>query len=349
VTITIVIPFVNLTGGISVLLNYANWLHAEGHHVNVVYPTWPYRFHFGIPSQWREFRRQRRTAPKIPWFDLRCRLIRAPVIATPFLPAADIVVATSWPTVFDVARLARSRGRKVQMLFHHESGTGDEARIVASYARPFFRIACSRSVETLMADRFRCSIQEVVPCGFDETVFFPDGHKECDSVLMLYHDDVRKGASDGLAALEAFHRRQPHVRVRVCGTVHPPTLPSWISYEFQPSDADLRRLYSSSSAFLYPSRNEGFGLPLLEAMACGCAVVTTAVGAIPEFAIDGRNAVVVAPGAPSDMCRALERVLLDASLRARLSDAGKKTAERYTVQRTAPLFRDALARALTRA
>jgi glycosyltransferase involved in cell wall biosynthesis len=108
----------------------------------------------------------------------------------------------------------------------------------------------------------------------------------------LYHPAPRKGASDGLAALEIVRRHVPDLRVVLVGPVPTPSLPSWAAFDWFPSDDRLRRHYSVASVLLYPSRYEGFALPPLEAMACGCPVVTTRVGAVPEYAVDGRNAFV---------------------------------------------------------
>ena len=142
--ITFVVPFVNLTGGIRVLLDYANWLHDEGHVVTVVYPLWPYRYHLSQRDRFVEFRRQLRSAPRVQWLDLRCRLLRVPYVANRFVPRADLVLATSWPTAWSVARLHASRGKKVHLVFHHESGTGPEDSICRTYGLPFHRIAFSR-------------------------------------------------------------------------------------------------------------------------------------------------------------------------------------------------------------
>jgi glycosyltransferase involved in cell wall biosynthesis len=345
--ITIVLPFVNLTGGIRLLLDYANWLHDEGHLVTVVYPLWPYRFHFERRDQLVEFRRQLRATARIDWFDLRCPLLRVPFIANAFLPRADLVLATSWPAVHSVARLDGSRGKKLHVLFHHESGTGPEERIRATYLLPFHRISFSRSVQLLLNDRFGCEIHDVVPAGVDTALFFPDGERTENTVLMLYHDDPRKGAADGIEALARLRERLPRVRVRMCGTVRPRSLPTWIPFEFHPRDVDLRRLYSTSAVFLYPSRYEGFGLPPLESMACACPVVTTGVGAVSEFATNRSNALVVPPGDVPNMTNALEEVLGNPPLRATLSARGLETARYYALTRTAPLFSEALTRALS--
>jgi hypothetical protein len=345
VRITFVLPFINLTGGIRVLLDYTNWLHEAGHEATVVYPCWPYRFQYTRQQQWTEFRKHARNDGRVPWFDLRCRLLRVPLISNVFLPRADLVVATAWPTAHDVARLHASRGKKVLIVFHHESGTGPEHRIRAIYQLPFHRIAFSRFVRESVERQFGCDVRDVVPNGVDTALFFPDGRVAENSVLFLYHPDPRKGADDGIEALSRLRMRMPHLQVRVCGTVRPERLPSWMPFEFHPDDVTLRRRYSTSAALLYPSRYEGFGLPPLEAMACGCPTVTTAVGAVPEFATDRHDALIVPIGDIDAMVDRLEELLCDAALRRRLSVEGLRTAERFSLMRVAPLFGAALEKA----
>jgi glycosyltransferase involved in cell wall biosynthesis len=346
VRITFVLPFINLTGGIRALFDFANWLHDAGHETTVVYPTWPYRFQHTRHQQWTEFRKHRHNIGRVPWFDLRCRLLRVPLIRTIFLPRADLVVATAWPTVHDVARLDGSRGKKVHIVMHHESGTGPEGRICAIYPLPFYRIACSRFVRESTETRFGSDVHEVVPVGVDTSLFFPDGQVDGRSILFLYHPDPRKGADDGIEALSRLRRRIRHLRVRACGTVRPERLPPWMPFEFHPDDATLRRRYSTSAALLYPSRYEGFGLPPLEAMACGCPSVTTGVGAVPEFAADRGDALIVQIGDIDAMVDRLEELLADPQLRQRLSVEGLRTAERFSLARVAPLFASALEKAV---
>jgi glycosyltransferase involved in cell wall biosynthesis len=72
-------------------------------------------------------------------------------------------------------------------------------------------------------------------------------------------------------------------------------------------DEELPRLYQGAAAFFFPSRYEGFGLPVLEAMACGLPIVTTRVSSIPEVA--GELAFYCSPDDPHDMARALREAL----------------------------------------
>jgi glycosyltransferase involved in cell wall biosynthesis len=307
-----------------------------------VYPAWPYRFHFSRREQVAEFRKGIRSPPRVPWFDLRAELRRVPLVRTAFLPEADAVVATSWPTAHDVAGLHPSRGRKVHLVMHHEAGTGPEARIRAVYRLPLRRVTISRGVQTELEQAFGCEVAAVVPCSVDPHVFHPEGVRDERAVLMLLHPDPRKGAADGLAALTAVRERVPDVRVTLCATVRPGHWPPWANFVFHPSDDTLRRLYATSALFLYPSRYEGFGLPPLEAMACGCPVVTTAVGAVEEFARHGHDAMVVPPGDVAGLARVVLAVLADPALRRRLADNGLRAARRYTPGRAVVALEAAL-------
>ncbi len=339
--ITIALPFINLTGGIRVMLDYANWMHRAGHEVTVLYPTWPYRFQWTRRQQWVEFRKTAAAEERVPWLDVLCTLRRIPLIQTPFVPRADMIIATAWPTVHDVARLPASCGTKVHVVMHHESGSGPEQRIRAIYRLPFRRLAFSHFVRRSV-EAFGCPIDAVVPNGVDTTLFYSNGDVAPDTVLLLYHPDPRKGSDDGIAALTRLRDRIPRVRIRVVGTVRPERLPDWMPFEFHPDDTTLRRLYSSSTVLLYPSRYEGFSLPPLEAMACGCPSVTTDVGAVPEYASHGRDAIIVRAGDVERMTDSIAQILEHPQLRDQLSEEGLKTAQRWSLARAAPLFAAAL-------
>ncbi|MDV8006332.1 glycosyltransferase family 1 protein [Rhodococcus sp. IEGM 1318] len=101
---------------------------------------------------------------------------------------------------------------------------------------------------------------------------------------------------------------------------------------------DLPALYSAATAVAYSSRYEGFGLPPLEAMACGGAVVASAVGALPDFADNG--AVLVKTHDKDSWVRALRSVIDDADFNRTLRSAAPGVAARSTWTRTAELTVD---------
>lgn len=99
------------------------------------------------------------------------------------------------------------------------------------------------------------------------------------------------------------------------------------------SDSDLLQFYNACDLFVFPSFYEGFGLPALEAMACGRAVVCSNTSALPEV-VDGA-AILFDPYAVDEIVRALADLLLDSELRARMERLGLQRAAHFSWQKTA--------------
>src|SRR5262249_19527897 len=95
----------------------------------------------------------------------------------------------------------------------------------------------------------------------------------------------------------------------------------------------LRLLYSSAAALVFPSFEEAFGLPILEAMSCGLPVITSNVTGMPEVA--GDAALLVDPRNIEEIAAAMQRVLDDGRLRQELIAKGKDRAGQFTWERCA--------------
>ena len=98
-------------------------------------------------------------------------------------------------------------------------------------------------------------------------------------------------------------------------------------------DEELAALYSSCKAFVYPSLYEGFGLPPLEAMACGAPVITSRIPAISETV--GTAARLVDPRDVNDLTRALAELLSDERMRRHFAEAGAEHVKKFTWEQTA--------------
>jgi len=182
---------------------------------------------------------------------------------------------------------------------------------------------------------------QIVPNGVDD--FFTPDRDEDDYVLYVGTIEPRKGLDDLLAVWDSLPHSRP--RLILCGDA------GWGDVRL-PRDADvtgyvdrarLRELYRHARAFVYPSRYEGFGIPPLEAMACGAPVIATRTGAIPEYA-DGA-ALLVDPGDRAALRDALIRMLSDKSLRSELRLRGPERARTYTWDRSAALMTQLFAEA----
>jgi glycosyltransferase involved in cell wall biosynthesis len=101
---------------------------------------------------------------------------------------------------------------------------------------------------------------------------------------------------------------------------------------FVPFDT-MRVFYEAAAAFVFPSLYEGFGLPPLEAMASGTPVITSSMSSLPE--VVGEAAMLVNPENVFDIARGIKEVLLNADLRAKLTEEGRIHAAKYSWKHTA--------------
>jgi glycosyltransferase involved in cell wall biosynthesis len=114
---------------------------------------------------------------------------------------------------------------------------------------------------------------------------------------------------------------------RVFGGGGAPKAP-FVKYLGYVSDAELRALYENAGLFAYPSLYEGFGIPAVEAMASGCAVIASNSASLPEVCGDGAR--YVSPHDAAGLARAIEELMQDEPERQRLAERGRQIAARYS-------------------
>ena len=121
--------------------------------------------------------------------------------------------------------------------------------------------------------------------------------------------------------------------IDLAGTAHSYGLDDQVIHVEYISDEDLLLLYNACDLFVYPSLYEGFGLPVIEAMACGTPVACSNATSLPEVA--GKAAVYFDPTDAGDMANAMIRILDDSPLKEKLSRAGIERASTFSWRRTA--------------
>ncbi len=136
------------------------------------------------------------------------------------------------------------------------------------------------------------------------------------------------------------HESELRERAAALGIAADVRFPAWLS------DEELEGLWSIARAFVFPSLYEGFGLPVLEAMARGVPVACSDASSLPEVA--GEAALLFDPHDEEAIAAALSRLLEDEPLRQRLRELGAARAKRFTWGRTAQLTLESYARALGR-
>ena len=346
----------DLGGGARVISIYAERLQHRGHDVTV----------FARPPRTPTLKEKLRhvlrghslpadTLPSPSYFEgknFRFKLLDRYRPATPAdMPDADVVIATWWETAEWVAAFPPSKGAKVYFLQHHEVFAGDPNRINATWRLPMHKITVAQWLSELAAERFDDSDVSLVPNSVDLQQFSmpPRGKQPEPTVGLMYSTVHFKGVDISLAAFKRAAEQEPGLKLVSFGAIEPAEhlpLPQGTEFVFQPPQDGIRDLYGKCDAWLFGSRSEGFGLPLLESMACRTPVIATPAGAAPELTSQG-GGMLVPHEDPDAMAAAIVRICRsDEAVWKRMSESAWSAANRYTWDDATQLFEAALFKAI---
>ena len=338
-------------GGFKVIYEYANRLQTRGHAVTVIHPRnveprhgwretmksylWPYKL------RWQN-------RPLVKWFPL------APEVTVQFvpdlrernLPPADVIIATAFQTAFAVNECSQEKGRKYYFIQHFEDWIGEVETVRASWQLPMHKIVISRWLLDIARELGESENTSYIPNGLNFSEFnitFPIENRSNPLVAMMTHSLAFKGTADGLEALRLLRERLPEVKAILFGvSKRPAEAPAWCEYRQLPKPGELRDIYNNASVFLFPSISEGWGLPAMEAMACGCAVVAAENQGIRDFAQSDVNALLAPVRRPDIFADNLYQLLTTPDLRTRLAKAAAQSVRYFTWERAVKSLEDLL-------
>lgn len=292
--ITFVMSVVLQNGGCRVVATYAEKLLEMGHDVTVV-SRLPQTYGHGrrvirkLQGKTDRSKYPNRTV----YFDgLGDRHIQIPwkePLEASDVPDGDVIIATWWRTAFEVAALPSEKGAKVYFVQGHEVHRHQPWDLSGgSYWLPLKKITIADWLVDTMADRYGDHDVAKVSNSVDLDRFHAPSRERNDApaVGVLYSKEPFKGIDVALKAIEIAREKVPDLRVLAFGASDPDDmlpLPEGTEYHKLPAQDVIRGIYAKCDAWLFSSREEGFGLPILEAMACRTPVVATRAGAAPDL------------------------------------------------------------------
>lgn len=355
--ITFLLSSLWLSGGVRVVVEYANRMTRRGHQVvlaapgGTLDPDMERELEPGVGiSQSRVARDARSGQDPLAIGRLAWSLATA-------VPPSDVVVSTHTPTTVAglLAGRVQRKGHLVWLyqdyeemflarpleawLLRHALRWHRAALVVSSYSRQELLRHAPGDVVVVGEGLSHAALFRPLPAGSKPS---SDGKQ---TILCLGDMRPRKGLLDFLQAVELVYRERQDIRLQIVSK-EPCDIQSSIPFEFvfRPDRAELARLYAACDLFVLASWWESFGLPPLEAMACGAPVVLTDSRGVREYARPGENCLMVPIRQPPALAAAILRVLDDPVLREQLRCQGPPTAARFDWQSAADRFETALFR-----
>jgi glycosyltransferase involved in cell wall biosynthesis len=339
--VSIPLAGLNLSGGVISLLLLANRLAERGAVVRLLVPDYAAK----VPVQ-MDRRVELRVASTVGGGRIR-QLAYFLWLAGQAAAEADIVLANYFLTVYPAVASWLLHGRRAALAYNVRGyepwshGLMAPAGRISRYLRfglawLSYRLPLSKIVTThWLKDMVGDDAAVVVGHGIDLETFHPRRTSEPPSfsdppvVGVIGRLGKVKGYPDFLKAT-AVLAAEPDIRFLVARLDPVPLPPSRRTQVVEPrTEAAMADFYHRCDVFVFPSLAEGFGLPALEAMACGCAVITTECGGVSTFAQPGQNCLMVPPGQPKLLAAAISRLTSEPQQRARLAQAGVETARMF--------------------
>lgn len=312
-------PHLRVSGGVRILLTYASMLAGRDHEVTVcVLSSNPIRrfvaniLQIGLP-RW------------IP--DFRARVMRVPAMTAAHVPPADVIVATTWQTALSLAAFPQSHGRQYYLVQHDEGlYHGDRETVDRALRLPQQKIVVSTWLKDILQDSHQQDASVLIN-PVDTHLFHKTSRTASTGtvrILLLHHTYLWKGTAEGAAIIEKMKERHPEVRFILFGVRSKDNIPyAYDEYHYNLPQEELASLYSNIDIYLCPSWEEGFGLPSVEAMHCGAALVTYDNGGSRDYAIDGETAFVAPHRDQEALAARLETAVTDSVLRKRIAAQGE--------------------------
>lgn len=349
--INIIVPFVELTGGIKVAFTYANELKRRGHDVLIYYPLIPYRMNTSGITYLKKIIKSiakgvLKNNWKVHWFNLQVPYKMVPSIKWATIRDADVTLATAWPTAYDVANMSDSKGRKYYFVQHYELWSGPKALVDGSYRLPLRKIVIAGWLKNLMEREFSSSA-DIVYNGIDFHEFYPERNRNINTnddikILMLAHPVDMKGMKDGIYAVEEIRGKGYAVQLDMFGNGKIEDIPEYSMFHCSPSRKELRQLYSNADIYIFPSWSEGWGLTVLEAMACKCAVVGNNVGCLLDIGVHRETAMLSEPHDIDKMVKNIEELIGNRELLYHIKEKGYQVSKRFSWENSYDRFEKVL-------
>lgn len=319
--ITYVMTWTGVCGGSKIILEHANRLTERGHKITIIShdekPTW---YMLNDDVQFIE----------VPWTQKLCKSI----------PTCDLIIVTYWREIYE------SIQQKIAPVIYFEQGdfhlfdiNNVDERTYNYIRKQFETVKFIYTVSSFARDKIKELYghdSTVIPNAVDNTIFFKTENERINAIpkvaIIGSENSEFKRIKNIIQALQKLKKDGYDFEIKWIT----PDKPRELSIEaiVNPPQIIIGDTLRDSDIFVCASIYESFCLPVLEAMTCGNAIVTTNNGGNMDFVVDGENALLVEKDNIEDIYNKVKKLLKDKELRIRLSKNAEEKAGQYSWDNT---------------
>jgi L-malate glycosyltransferase len=314
--IVYVMTHVGICGGVKIIFEHANRLKNLGMEVTIV-------SHYPAPT----------------WFPINVNYNEVPfeVELATGIPACDVIVATYWNHIqacidTEIAPVIYFEQGDFHLFDYENLKDALKDFIYKQYQLPKFIFTVSNPCANFICkiyNRESVVIHNAIDLNIFNNVKESSSRFETPYILMLGNPQLSfKGIDEIIEAYSVVKSKIPDIKIYLISPVKPAgkIIDRVDQVYVNPPQQQISDLYKGALLYVSASHYESFSLPVLEAMACGCPVITTGNNGVMEYAVDNENALITKIGDPHDIALKMLELLRNSDLRKKLINKGLATA-----------------------
>lgn len=304
--INILLLSIYRNGGIRILFEYAKYLKKSGYDVRIYHTLKPYRqsenesiirYLKRIKEKIHYLLHNGSYLKKYDYKGIRTQLV--PCISDLFVRKSDVTIFTYWPIAYKLKKTFASKGVIIYLIQAYETWEASLEMLHETYRMGFVNVVTSEFLKNLLKEKSGVD-SEVIMNGIDFEKYKNENkifNKEKITIGFIDYRVEFKGTKDIISALDLIHDEyKDKIRVISFKSEVSKYPREYIEYFDNPNDETIIDIYCRCDIFISASYEEGFYLVPAEAMACKCACISTNVGAVSEYAEDGKSILFFKPG-----------------------------------------------------
>ena len=339
----------NPSGGEKVIYQDANYLASHGHEVHIYYYGFNIliKLHGKVPEGIRRIMIKKTITKRPGWIKLHPSIQKHTIFSMDddHIDDADVIFATAVETAKPVKNLSKSKGKKFYLIQDFENWTVGDQAVYDSYQLGLNIITVSHWLEQLVKKYSKAPVY-CISNAINTDLFKlskPIESRKAHTIVFHYRNNAYKGGKYAIEVVKKLKIKYPDLQVTIVSSQEKgDNIPEFCNYVYNACPEQVAQINNDAQIFMCTSVKEGFGLPGLEAMACGCALVTTDFDGAKEYAVNNKNALVSSIKDVDAMYQNVIKLFEDENLRFKIAQGGLETAQQRSLERTGEMLESIL-------